>query len=52
MNKGELVEAVAKTTGYPKSQVTEVLNTVIATIAKTVRKGLSVRLFARRLKTI
>lgn len=38
MNKGELVEKVAASTGYPKSQVTEVLNEVIATIARTVKK--------------
>ncbi len=38
MNKGDLIEAVAKSTGYPKSQVGEVLNDVIATIAKTVKK--------------
>ena len=38
MNKGELVEKVAKKTGYPKSQVTDVLNEVIGTIAKSVKK--------------
>lgn len=38
MNKGELVEKVAKNTGYPKSQVNEILSEVIETIAKTVKK--------------
>jgi nucleoid DNA-binding protein len=38
MNKGELVEAVAKKVGMPKAQVDEVIKTVIETIAKTVRK--------------
>ncbi len=38
MNKGQLIEAVAKKTGFPKSQVGDVLNEVIATIAKTVKK--------------
>jgi len=38
MNKGELVEAIAKKTGYPKSQVDEVVKTLIATVAKTVKK--------------
>lgn len=38
MNKGDLVEHIAKKTGYPKSQVTEVVNEMIATIGKTVKK--------------
>lgn len=38
MNKGELVEAIAESTGYPKSQVDEVVKTLIATVAKTVKK--------------
>lgn len=38
MNKGDLVEAVAKKTGMPKAQVDEVVKTVIETIAKTVKK--------------
>jgi len=38
MNKGELVEKVAKNTGYAKSQVNEILSDVIDTIAKTVKK--------------
>lgn len=38
MNKAELVEAVAKSTGYPKSQVDEVLREVIGVIGKTVKK--------------
>lgn len=38
MNKGELVESIAKQTGYPKSQVDEVVKTLIATVGKTVKK--------------
>ncbi|MFW5865757.1 MAG: HU family DNA-binding protein [Nanoarchaeota archaeon] len=38
MNKGELVESIAKNTGYPKSQVNETLNEMIGTIEKTVKK--------------
>ena len=38
MNKGELVEAIAGKTGYPKSQVDEVVRELIATIGKTVKK--------------
>jgi len=38
MNKGELVEKVSGKTGYAKSQVSEILNEVIETIAKTVKK--------------
>ena len=38
MNKGELVEAIAASTGYPKSQVDEVVKELIATIGKTVKK--------------
>ena len=38
MNKGELVEAIAGKTGYPKSQVDEIVKELIATIGKTVKK--------------
>ena len=38
MNKGQLVESIAKQTGYPKSQVDEVVKTLIATVGKTVKK--------------
>jgi DNA-binding protein HU-beta len=38
MNKGELVEAVAQSTGYPKSQVNEIISEMVATIGKTVKK--------------
>jgi nucleoid DNA-binding protein len=39
MNKGELVEHLAKKTGYTKTQVTEVVNEMIYAIGKTVKKG-------------
>lgn len=38
MNKGELVEVISNKTGYPKSQVTEILNETIGIIGKTVKK--------------
>ena len=38
MNRGDLVEAVAKRTNLPKSQVNTVLDTVIGTIKEGVRK--------------
>ncbi|MBN1175081.1 HU family DNA-binding protein [Candidatus Woesearchaeota archaeon] len=38
MNKGELVEAIAGATGYPKSQVDEIVRELIATVGKTVKK--------------
>lgn len=38
MNKGEMIEKIAKSTGYPKTQVGEVLNGFIALVGKTVRK--------------
>lgn len=38
MNKAELVEALANSTGYPKSQIDEIIKETIATIAKTVKK--------------
>lgn len=38
MNKGELVDAIAGNTGYPKSQVDEIVRELIATIGKTVKK--------------
>ncbi len=38
MNKAELVEALAKKTGYAKSQIDEILRETIAVIAKTVKK--------------
>lgn len=38
MNKAELIEAVSDKTGYAKSQVGEILNEVIDTVAKTVKK--------------
>ena len=38
MNKGDLIEAVAKKTDYPKTAITEVLNTSIDLIAKTAKK--------------
>jgi len=38
MNKGELVETIAKKLAMPKTQVDEVIRAMIETIAKTVRK--------------
>lgn len=38
MNKGDIVEAVAKKTELPKTTVTEVLNLTIDMIAKTAKK--------------
>ncbi len=38
MNKAELIEKVSNSTGFAKSQVGEILNEIIGTIAKTVRK--------------
>ena len=38
MNKGELVEAIAAKTGFPKSQVNDTLNEMISQVEKTVRK--------------
>ncbi len=38
MNKGELVEAIAKKVEMPKSQVDEVVKSLIDIIGKTVRK--------------
>ena len=44
MNKGELVEHIAKKTGYAKTQVTEIVNEIIGTVEKTVKKGQKVQL--------
>ncbi len=44
MNKGELVERVAKNTKYPKTVTENILNGVVDTIVKTVKKGEEVRL--------
>ena len=38
MNKAELVEAVANSTGYAKSQVNEILSEIVATIGKKIKK--------------
>lgn len=38
MNKAELVEALANKTGYPKSQVDEIIRETVALIGKTVKK--------------
>lgn len=38
MNKGDLVEAIAKKTDFPKTAITEVLNSAIGIIAKTAKK--------------
>lgn len=38
MNKGQLVEAIAKKTDLPKTHVDAVIKEMIATIGKTVRK--------------
>ncbi|MFP4524673.1 MAG: HU family DNA-binding protein [Candidatus Woesearchaeota archaeon] len=38
MNKGEIIEKVASKTDYPKTAITEVLNTTIDLIAKTAKK--------------
>jgi DNA-binding protein HU-beta len=59
MNKAELVEAVAKSTGQSKATVDSVLNGTIETIEKAVAKGdkvtitgfLSVERVARKART-
>ena len=38
MNKGDIIEAVAKKTDYPKTAVTEILNESLGLIAKTAKK--------------
>ena len=38
MNKAELVEAIAKKTGFAKSQIDEIVREMIGIIAKTVKK--------------
>jgi DNA-binding protein HU-beta len=42
MNKGELIEAVAKATNQTKADVTRAVNAVLDTITKTLKKGQSV----------
>ncbi len=44
MNKGQLVETISTKTGLTRSQSESALNTVIDTIAQTVKKGDSVTL--------
>lgn len=44
MNKTEYIEALAKTTGFSKSDATKFVNASIDTIAKTLKKGDSVQL--------
>lgn len=39
MNKGDIIDAVATKTGYPKTAVTEVLNEAVEQIAKNAKKG-------------
>ena len=38
MNKAELVEAIAKKTGFAKSQIDEIVREMIGIIGKTVKK--------------
>ena len=38
MNKAELVEAIAKSTGYAKSQIDEIVKSMIIIVGKTVKK--------------
>ncbi|HOM99679.1 MAG TPA: HU family DNA-binding protein [Acidobacteriota bacterium] len=44
MNKGELVDAVAKDTGLPKSQAQAAVDAVIDNITKALKKGQKVTL--------
>jgi DNA-binding protein HU-beta len=44
MNKAELVEALAKSTGYQKTAVNEILSGFVDLVGKTVKKGDSVQL--------
>jgi len=39
MTKQDVVEAIAKKTKLPKSEVTEVLNTALDVITKNIKKG-------------
>ncbi len=38
MNKGDIIDAVAKKTEFPKTAITEILNETIALIAKNAKK--------------
>ena len=38
MNKGDLIEVIAKKTDFPETGITEILNVAIDTIAKTAKK--------------
>ncbi|MDD3175077.1 MAG: HU family DNA-binding protein [Candidatus Nanoarchaeia archaeon] len=44
MNKGELIEAIAKKVALPKTQIDNVLKEVIDIIGKSVKKGEQVQL--------
>ena len=44
MNKAELVEAIAKKTGFPKSQIDEILREQITIVGKTLKKKEAVQL--------
>ncbi len=44
MNKAELVEAIAKATGYQKTAVNEIMSEFVGLVGKTVKKGGSVQL--------
>ncbi|MCF7799186.1 HU family DNA-binding protein [Candidatus Woesearchaeota archaeon] len=44
MNKAELVEAIAKATGYQKTAVNEILSEFVGLTGKTVKKGDTVQL--------
>ena len=44
MNKAELVEALAKETGYQKTAVNEILSAFVGITGKTVKKGGQVQL--------
>ena len=39
MNKAQLIEAIAKHTDYTKSHCENMLNTLLDTVKKTVKKG-------------